>query len=60
MPGAGKQTPEMQERIRELLEAGFDPTAIHRKLKVGRSSIYRMKRNLQRHGTVSKTNGLIG
>ena len=35
----------------ELLEAGFDPTTIHRRLKVGRSSIYRMKRCLQQHGT---------
>ncbi|KAK4570438.1 hypothetical protein LTR86_002518 [Recurvomyces mirabilis] len=51
MPGAGKQPPEVQARIRELLEAGFDPTTIHRKLKVGRSSIYRMKRSLQQHGT---------
>ncbi|KAK5118061.1 hypothetical protein LTR62_004107 [Meristemomyces frigidus] len=51
MPGAGKQPPEVQARIRELLEAGFDPTTIHRKLKVGRSSIYRMKQSLQQHGT---------
>ncbi|KAK5128513.1 hypothetical protein LTR85_003182 [Meristemomyces frigidus] len=51
MPGAGKQSPEVQEHIRELLEAGFDPTTIHRRLKVGRSSIYRMKRCLQQHGT---------
>lgn len=52
MPGAGKQSPETQKQIKELLEAGFDPTTIHRRLKVGRSSIYRMKRSLQRHGTV--------
>ena len=51
MPGSGKQPPEVQDQIRELLEAGFDPTTIHRKLKVGRSSIYRMKRCLQQHGT---------
>ena len=51
MPGAGKQSPQVQEHIKELLEAGFDPTTIHRKLKVGRSSIYRMKRCLQQHGT---------
>ena len=51
MPGAGKQPPEVQEHIKELLEAGFDPTTIHRRLKVGRSSIYRMKRCLQQHGT---------
>ena len=51
MPGAGKQSPQVQEHIRELLEAGFDPTTIHRRLKVGRSSIYRMKRCLQQHGT---------
>jgi len=51
MPGAGKQPPAVQEQIRELLEAGFDPTTIHRRLKVGRSSIYRMKRCLQQHGT---------
>lgn len=51
MPGAGKQPPEIQEHIKELLEAGFDPTTIHRRLKVGRSSIYRMKRCLQQHGT---------
>ncbi|KAK3686842.1 hypothetical protein LTR37_019394 [Vermiconidia calcicola] len=51
MPGAGKQSLEIQEQIRELLEAGFDPTTIHRRLKVGRSSIYRMKRCLQAHGT---------
>ncbi|KAK0956466.1 hypothetical protein LTS16_003103 [Friedmanniomyces endolithicus] len=51
MPGAGKQAPEVQAQIKELLEAGFDPTTIHRKLKVGRSSIYRMKRCLQQHGT---------
>jgi transposase len=51
MPGAGKQPVEIQEQIKELLEAGFDPTTIHRKLKVGRSSIYRMKRCLQQHGT---------
>lgn len=51
MPGAGKQTLETQASIKELLEAGFDPTTIHRKLKVGRSSIYRMKRCLQKHGT---------
>lgn len=51
MPGAGKQPPEVQENIKELLEAGFDPTTIHRRLKVGRSSIYRMKRCLQQHGT---------
>ena len=51
MPGAGKQPAEVQEHIKELLEAGFDPTTIHRKLKVGRSSIYRMKRCLQQHGT---------
>ncbi|KAK5741524.1 hypothetical protein LTR17_003962 [Elasticomyces elasticus] len=51
MPGAGKQAPEVQARIRELLEAGFDPTTIHKKLKVGRSSIYRMKRCLEEHGT---------
>ena len=31
--------------------AGIDPTTIHRRLKVGRSSIYRMKRSLQQHGT---------
>lgn len=41
----------MQAQIKELLEAGFDPTTIHRRLKVGRSSIYRMKRCLQQHGT---------
>lgn len=51
MPGAGKQPPHVQENIKELLEAGFDPTTIHRRLKVGRSSIYRMKRCLQQHGT---------
>ncbi|TKA71577.1 hypothetical protein B0A55_07668 [Friedmanniomyces simplex] len=51
MPGAGKQAPEVQAQIKELLEAGFDPTTIHRKLKVGRSSIYRMKRCLQQHGS---------
>lgn len=51
MPGSGKQAPEIQEQIKELLEAGFDPTTIHRRLKVGRSSIYRMKRCLQQHGT---------
>ncbi|GIZ37676.1 hypothetical protein CKM354_000111700 [Cercospora kikuchii] len=51
MPGSGKQSVEVQEQIKELLEAGFDPTTIHRKLKVGRSSIYRMKRCLQQHGT---------
>ncbi|CAK4030526.1 uncharacterized protein RCC_02295 [Lecanosticta acicola] len=51
MPGYGKQSPEIQEQIKELLEAGFDPTTIHRRLKVGRSSIYRMKRCLQQHGT---------
>ncbi|KAK5680626.1 hypothetical protein LTS10_007559 [Elasticomyces elasticus] len=51
MPGAGKQAPEVQAKIRELLEAGFDPTTIHKKLKVGRSSIYRMKRCLEEHGT---------
>ncbi|KAH9810065.1 hypothetical protein Tdes44962_MAKER01036 [Teratosphaeria destructans] len=51
MPGAGKQPEAIQVQIKELLEAGFDPTTIHRKLKVGRSSIYRMKRNLQQHGT---------
>ncbi|KAK5137449.1 hypothetical protein LTR08_008427 [Meristemomyces frigidus] len=51
MPGAGKQPPEVQQQIRELLEAGFDPTTIHRRLKVGRSSIYRMKRCLTQHGT---------
>ncbi|KAF2771179.1 hypothetical protein EJ03DRAFT_325632 [Teratosphaeria nubilosa] len=51
MPGAGKQPEAIQTQIKELLEAGFDPTTIHRKLKVGRSSIYRMKRNLQQHGT---------
>ncbi|KAK5169556.1 uncharacterized protein LTR77_005532 [Saxophila tyrrhenica] len=51
MPGAGRKTPEIQQQIKELLEAGFDPTTIHRRLKVGRSSIYRMKRCLQRHGT---------
>lgn len=51
MAGAGKQPPEVQEHIKELLEAGFDPTTIHRRLKVGRSSIYRMKRCLQQHGT---------
>jgi transposase len=51
MPGAGKQPPEVQEQIKELLEAGFDPTTIHRRLKVGRSSIYRMKRSLEQHGT---------
>ena len=51
MPGAGKQPPQIQEQIKELLEAGFDPTTIHRRLKVGRSSIYRMKRCLQQHGT---------
>ena len=51
MPGAGKQSPEVQAQIKELLEAGFDPTTIHRRLKVGRSSIYRMKRCLEQHGT---------
>ncbi|RMY50488.1 hypothetical protein D0863_14860 [Hortaea werneckii] len=51
MPGAGKQPPEVQLQIKELLEAGFDPTTIHRRLKVGRSSIYRMKRCLATHGT---------
>ncbi|EMC92741.1 hypothetical protein BAUCODRAFT_27090 [Baudoinia panamericana UAMH 10762] len=51
MAGSGKQPPEVQARIRELLEAGFDPTTIHRKLKVGRSSIYRMKRCLQQYGS---------
>ncbi|GAB1733312.1 hypothetical protein NU195Hw_g5575t1 [Hortaea werneckii] len=51
MPGAGKQPPEVQQQIKELLEAGFDPTTIHRRLKVGRSSIYRMKRCLATHGT---------
>lgn len=51
MPGAGKQPAHVQEHIKELLEAGFDPTTIHRRLKVGRSSIYRMKRCLQQHGT---------
>jgi len=60
MPGAGKQPEEIQRQIRELLEAGFDPTTIHRRLKVGRSSIYRMKRCLQRHGTVGEMRPLKG
>jgi transposase len=51
MPGSGKQSNEVQAQIKELLEAGFDPTTIHRRLKVGRSSIYRMKRCLEQHGT---------
>jgi DNA invertase Pin-like site-specific DNA recombinase len=59
MPGAGKQPPEIQEQVRTLLEAGFDPTTIHRRLKIGRSSIYRMKRCLQQHGTVCHRRSLI-
>lgn len=51
MPGAGKQSADVQKKIIEFLEAGIDPTTIHRRLKVGRSSIYRMKRCLQQHGT---------
>lgn len=51
MPGSGKQSEEVQQQIVEFLEAGIDPTTIHRRLKVGRSSIYRMKRSLQQHGT---------
>jgi len=51
MPGSGKQSDEVQQQIVEFLEAGIDPTTIHRRLKVGRSSIYRMKRCLQQHGT---------
>jgi hypothetical protein len=51
MPGSGKQSNEVQAQIKELLEAGFDPTTIHRRLKVGRSSIYRMKRCLELHGS---------
>ena len=51
MPGSGKQTAHVQQQIIEFLEAGIDPTTIHRRLKVGRSSIYRMKRCLQQHGT---------
>lgn len=51
MPGSGKQSAEIQQQIVEFLEAGIDPTTIHRRLKVGRSSIYRMKRSLQQHGT---------
>jgi hypothetical protein len=51
MPGSGKQTAPVQQQIIEFLEAGIDPTTIHRRLKVGRSSIYRMKRCLQQHGT---------
>lgn len=51
MPGSGKQSAEVQQQIIEFLEAGIDPTTIHRRLKVGRSSIYRMKRCLQQHGT---------
>jgi DNA invertase Pin-like site-specific DNA recombinase len=59
MPGAGKQPPEIQEQVRTLLEAGFDPTTIHRRLKIGRSSIYRMKRCLQQHGTVCRRRSMI-
>lgn len=51
MPGSGKQNADVQRQIIEFLEAGIDPTTIHRRLKVGRSSIYRMKRCLQQHGT---------
>lgn len=51
MPGSGKQSANVQQQIIEFLEAGIDPTTIHRRLKVGRSSIYRMKRSLQQHGT---------
>jgi hypothetical protein len=51
MPGSGKQSAHVQQQIVEFLEAGIDPTTIHRRLKVGRSSIYRMKRCLQQHGT---------
>ncbi|QIW95067.1 hypothetical protein AMS68_000585 [Peltaster fructicola] len=51
MPGSGKQTPEVQSKIVEFLEAGIDPTTIHKRLKVGRSSVYRMKRCLQQYGT---------
>lgn len=51
MPGSGKQSADVQQQIIEFLEAGIDPTTIHRRLKVGRSSIYRMKRCLQQHGT---------
>jgi transposase len=51
MPGSGKQSADVQQQIIEFLEAGIDPTTIHRRLKVGRSSIYRMKRSLQQHGT---------
>ncbi|KAF2725008.1 hypothetical protein K431DRAFT_343475 [Polychaeton citri CBS 116435] len=51
MPGSGKQPQHVQEQIQDLLKAGFDPTAIHKRLKVGRSSIYRMKRSLQQYGT---------
>ena len=51
MPGSGKQNTDVQQQIIEFLEAGIDPTTIHRRLKVGRSSIYRMKRCLAQHGT---------
>jgi hypothetical protein len=51
MPGSGKQSAQVQQQIIEFLEAGIDPTTIHRRLKVGRSSIYRIKRCLQQHGT---------
>jgi hypothetical protein len=51
MAGSGKQSADVQQQIIEFLEAGIDPTTIHRRLKVGRSSIYRMKRSLAQHGT---------
>lgn len=51
MPGSGKQPQHVQEHVQELLKAGFDPTTIHKRLKVGRSSVYRMKKSLQQYGT---------
>lgn len=51
MPGAGKQAQDVQDQIRELLQAGVDPTTIHRRLNVGRSSVYRMRRSIAQHGT---------
>ena len=51
MPDSGKQSAQVQQQVIEFMKAGIDPTIIHRRLKVGRSSIYRMKRCLQQHGT---------
>lgn len=48
---AGQQPKEVTDKVKELLDEGFEPGPISKRLNIGRSAVYRMTTNIALYGT---------